>query len=471
MRRSVPLFAAIALFLSACSGQSGTTGTSSGFSGLASGFDPRDLTFSARLVPFDACDAVLAHFKAEALERVGPYGLGGGPYWYGPMFGGAVAEDSGRTDSGGPPVPTTGPVGGDGGDDSFSGTNVQVAGVDEPDIVKNDGERIVAITDGVVRYFDVTGDEPVLRDSLRLESGWGHRFFISGDRAFVFSQGDVWAIPMFAADAARIAPGGYGSPVSIVQEVDLSDPDELHVVRTVRFDGTYLSARAVGDTVRLVVSSYPHQLPFVYPSNPGAEDFAEEANRQVIQDSTIETWLPGYTVYDASGDEAGQGLLVECSRMHRPEEFAGFDTLSVTTLDLGSGLDVGDGTGVIAQGQTVYASPQSLYVSTNVFIPDDAWERFPGDMVELEQTYETAIHKFDIAGTGPARYLASGSVSGHLLNQFALDDHEGFLRVATTTGTPWGGEDSESQVVVLAERDGTLNEVGRVGDLGKGERI
>jgi uncharacterized secreted protein with C-terminal beta-propeller domain len=157
--------------------------------------------------------------------------------------------------------------------------------------------------------------------------------------------------------------------------------------------------------------------------------------------------------------------------MHRPEEFAGFDTLSVTTLDLGGALQVGNGTGVIAEGQTVYASTEALYVSTNVYIPDDAWERFPNDMEALEQTYETAIHKFDISGEGPAQYLASGSVEGHLLNQFAMDEHEGFLRVATTTGTPWGGEDSESQVVVLTERNGELAEVGSVGDMGEGERI
>jgi uncharacterized secreted protein with C-terminal beta-propeller domain len=471
MRRSLALVAVLAMSLTACSGNSGSTSTTGDLSGFASEFDPRDLTFSARLVPFNACDAVLAHFKAEALERVGPYGLGGGPIWFGPVlaegdFAEGGARDSAVTTAAGAPVPT-GTEGGNG----YSGTNVQVAGVDEPDIVKTDGNWIVSIIDGVMRYVDVTGGQPVLRDEVRLESGWGHRFFISGDRAFVFSQGDLWAIPMFAADAARIAPGGWGEPVSIVQEVDLSNPDALQVVRTVRLDGSYLSARAIGDTVRMVVSSYPHQLPFVYPSNSSAEEFALNANRQIIQDSKIETWLPGYTVYDAEGRETGSGLLVECSRMHRPEEFAGFDTLSVTTLDLGGALQVGNGTGVIAEGQTVYASTEALYVSTNVYIPDDAWERFPNDMEALEQTYETAIHKFDISGEGPAQYLASGSVEGHLLNQFAMDEHEGFLRVATTTGTPWGGEDSESQVVVLTERNGELAEVGSVGDMGDGERI
>lgn len=470
MRRMLTLVAVLTIAASACTIDSNTTGTTSGggiTSGLTAGFNPRDLTFSARLVPFDACDAVLAHFQAEALERVGPYGLNGGPIWYGPVM-------EGRDDMGGAPDTTTGGVapqpGSDGGN-GVSGTNVQVAGVDEPDIVKIDANRIVSIVDGVMRYVDVTGDEPAQRGQLRLDSGWGHRFFISGDRAFVFSQGDIWAVPMFASDAARIAPGGWGAPVSIVQEVDLSNPDALRVVRTVRLDGNYLSARAIGDTVRMVVSSYPAQLPFVYPSTPSAEDFALEANRQIIRDSKIETWLPGYTTYDGEGRETSKGLLVDCARMHRPEEFAGFDTLSVTTLDLGAALRVGGGTGVIAEGQTVYASSENLYVSTNVWIPDDAWQRFPNDMPILEQSYETAIHKFAIAGEGPAEYLASGSVKGHLLNQFAMDELDGFLRVATTTGTPWGGEDSESQVLVLTERDGLLTEVGSVGNLGKGERI
>lgn len=468
MRRISALLVAMGLLLAACGDDASSTTTTGGtISAAGSSFNPRNLTFTARLTPFDACDAVLAHFKAEALERVGPYGLSGGPMWYGPVF----AEDAAREGA----VETTAaaslPTGGGQEGVDYSGTNVQVAGVDEPDIVKTDGTRIVSIIDGVIRYVDVSGDTPRLVDELTLESGWGHRFFLSGDRAIVFSAGDLWGIPMFSEDAARIAPGGWGRPVSVVQEIDLSDPSNLQVVRTVRLDGTYLSARKVGDTVRMVLTSYPHDLPFVYPSNESAEDIALEANRRIIEQSTIETWLPGYTAYDADGRETGSGLVVDCNRMNRPAEFAGFDTLSITTLDMNSSLQVGGGTGVIAEGQTVYASTESLYVATNVWIPEDAWERFGTEMDDLEETYRTAIHKFDIAGEGPADYRASGSVEGHLLNQFAMDEHEGFLRVATTLGTPWGSDDSESQVVVLGERDGELAAVGSVGNMGEGEQI
>jgi hypothetical protein len=48
----------------------------------------------------------------------------------------------------------------------------------------------------------------------------------------------------------------------------------------------------------------------------------------------------------------------------------------------------------------------------------------------------------------------------------------GNLRVATTNGPPWGFDDSaESFVTVLQVRDGELQQIGQVGEMGKGERI
>jgi uncharacterized secreted protein with C-terminal beta-propeller domain len=465
MRRYLALAAVMVMAMTACT----RAETTSPMRSLGASFDPRSITFSAILTPFDACDAVLAHFKAEALERVGPYGLDGGPRWYF-LEGGARAVE----DAAGPPgdgVVTTmaasSPAGGS--DEGFSGTNVQVSGVDEPDIIKTDGKRILSIVDGKLRYVDASGDTPVLLGELQLETGWNHRFFVDGDRAFVFSQGDLYAIPMFAADAARIA-SPYGMTVSVVQEVDLSDPDDMQVVRTLRVDGSYLSARSIDGVVRMVVSSYPSALPFVYPSNESAEDIALAANRQIIGTSTLETWVPSYTLYDADGDEIDSGLVVACDRMHRPAEFAGFDTLSVTTLDLSGALGAGNGTGVIARGETVYASSSSLYVATNVWIPENVTDTT--DFEEFSERYETAVHKFDIAGDGPATYRASGSIDGHLLNQFSMDEFDGDLRVAVTEGAPWSfEEDSESKIVVLTERGGLLVEIGSVGDMGKGERI
>ena len=89
-------------------------------------------------------------------------------------------------------------------------------------------------------------------------------------------------------------------------------------------------------------------------------------------------------------------------------------------------------------------------------------------------------HKFDVRSAGPPRYVASGSVPGSLLNQYALSEFGGHLRVATTS-TPESGmappnpapsaPPSTSAVYVLAQNGPRLDEVGRAGGLGKGERI
>ena len=362
---------------------------------------------------------------------------------------------------------TTVPQGLGEGNGGYSTTNVQVAGVDEPDTIKTDGERILTIMNGILHYVEVDGAAGRLAGSLTLPEGWNHRFFMAGDRALVFSQGDGYAVPLIEGDS-RIMPTWNG-PVTLVHEIDLSDPAAMRIVRTLRLEGGYLSARAIDGTVRMVISSYPSDLPFVYPSGPAAEDLALETNKRVIEQSTLDDWLPSYTLL--AGDEVmEQGLLVDCEQTHRPAEFAGFDTLSVVTFDLDGRLDPSAAAAVIADGETVYASTERLYVATNVWVPSE----LIGDarLATMEEDYSTAIHAFDITGDGPARYLASGAVDGHLLNQFSMDEYEGHLRVATTDGSPWSATDaSESAVSVLAIEGDRLAEVGRVGDLGKGESI
>lgn len=473
MRKTLVTVAAFMMMVAACTDDGGSpsttnpfgNGTGSGISAIAANFDPTEISFAASLELFDSCDAVLGHFKSEALARVGPYGLDGGGWYYPtPLLEGdvAVAEQRAFDDAAAPA--TSGTDGGEG--VGFSGSNVQVAGVDEPDLMKTDGDRILVMLNQELHYIDTSGETPRLLGTVWLP-GWDHRFFFDGDTAIVFGRGDGYSV---GVAETSIAPQ-YSGPTTLVFEVDLSDPSELSVVRTMRIDGNHLSARAIDGTIRLVVSSYPNDLPFVYPSNPNAEDFALEANKQVIQQSTIGDWLPGYTLIQGTdGETIDTGVLIDCGEVHRPAEFAGFNTLSVLTMSLDDGLDSVVGSGVIANGETIYASTESLYVATNVWVPDQ-WIG-TADAREFEQEYETAIHKFDISGTGPAEYVASGSVDGHLLNQFAMDEHDGYLRVATTDGPPWGfQEDSESFVTVLQVRDDRLEQVGRVGDMGHGERI
>ena len=342
MRRIVVLTVAVALFAAACSG-SGTTSTTNpssttrapiGTTGTTGGgvevitdrFDPNDIKFVAALERLDSCDAVLAHFQEEALKRVGPYGLNGGGGWFGPMpvDDVMVMEEMADGDMAAPA--TTMAAAQTAGNDSggrvegvdYSGTNVQVAGVDEPDIVKTDGNRILAIVDGVLTYVDVSGDDPSILGKLRFDEGWNHTLFVQGDTAYVFSYGHGYdGIPEPLVAAADIMPEPwFTGEISLIHQVDLSDPANMEIVRTLRVEGRYLSARAIGETVRVVINSFPNDLPFVYPSGPAAEEFAEEANQAVIRNSTIGDWLPSYTLFDGETVVA-EGLAVDCDRVHR----------------------------------------------------------------------------------------------------------------------------------------------------------
>jgi len=86
-----------------------------------------------------------------------------------------------------------------------------------------------------------------------------------------------------------------------------------------------------------------------------------------------------------------------------------------------------------------------------------------------ETSEKTAIHRIHIED-GTIKYEASGQVPGHVLNQFSMDEHNGYFRIATTTGEVWGWGQSTSKnhVYIL---DMNLNITGRLEDLAHGEKI
>jgi hypothetical protein len=441
------------------------------------------------LAPFADCSAFLDHVKAAARERVGPYGLEATGGWWGPDV---IMEEMAEDAAGGRPAPLTaeepasGPAAAPSpsGDGSFTGTNVQEAGVDEPDIVKTDGDRILVVSENVLTYVDIAAGTPVETDDLVLPEGWNHELFFAGDRALVLTNGGSWGVPVGPPVGPLVDTGDdraaeptigpdHGGPAALVTEIDLSDPSDLRIAASMRIEGQYLSARAIGDHVRLAVSSGPSRLPWVYPQSVAGEQRATETNRAIVDESRLEDWVPSYVM--SSDDASTGGSLLGCDRLHHPVDFSGFDVISVVDLDLADGLATGfrpaDAVGVLAAGQTVYSSNDRFYVATTKWTGADL-PRDGDAIVEWSDDVETDLHAFAIAPGAPTRYVASGTVEGSLLDQFSLDEHDGYLRVITTDGSPWDEHDlSESSLVVLQEQGERLVEVGRVGGLGRGERL
>jgi len=439
----------------------------------ASGADPAsqppspadDITLVSALEPFDSCEELLGYFREEALERVGPWGLDGGFDHYVAMEGTelraggptSVADTAAAASSGG------GAATGD-----FSTTNVQEAGVDEPDIAKTDGRRVVALARGRLHVLTVDDGGTLTKGgSVKVIDAWGGGLLLDGDRVLVMGQADGGVHPLHdvAVDRA-IMPVGSGR--SSLQLVDISEPSDPRIVSTLEVDGQYSSARLVDGVARVVLTSQPMALPFVTPEGGGirAEREARSRNRQVVRDSTIDQWLPYAVATDeATGNQREQTLL-DCEQVHHPDTFSGFGLVSIVTVDLRGQLHADGTAAVVGSAETTYASTDNLYVALN------EWGRHDTPSPVSAEGMRTTIHQFDISDVGGARYIASGQVDGRLLNQWALSEHDGHLRVATTTDRVRGGRDrSDSAVTVLRAEAGRLVRVGHVDGLGRGEQI
>ncbi len=450
--------------------------------------DPGVPAGALRLVAFDSCQQALDALRGAAKAAVGPYGFGGG--------GGIVAFDagSGAERKAGPPdaaapgagVPGAAPGGAPGGgaapggapgqgatkDDSsgYSGTNTHEAGVDEPDLVKTDGRRIVTVTHGVLRVVDAHSRE--LTGELDLADGAADgavdgplryaptNLLLAGDRALVL----VESYQGWRGGPAEDGPVQQRLTGPTLLLVDLAG-GRPRLVSTYTIDGGLVDARQVGATVRVVVRSTP-QLVFPY-ENRKTDAQRTAANQAVIDRAGIEAWLPRWEVNTGGERRSGR---VDCAAVSRPANYSGASMLTVLTVDLGqSALGSGDPVTVVADGDTVYGTGTTLYVAN-----DQRWRAMPvpgvRDGAKVEE--RTDLYKFDVSGTGRPRFAAAGSVPGWLINQYALSEWHGDLRVATTTGQPWDRNTvSESSVYVLRQRGRTLDQVGHVGGLGKRERI
>ena len=340
------------------------------------------------------------------------------------------APAGGGGDGGSGPTPVTAPtpesdaVGGD-----SSSTNIQEAGVDEPDIVKSDGTNVFALTEGRLTAVDARSPTPRRLSSVKI-GGTGAEMLAHGRRILVVSS------------------SGSGTWLT---EVDVANPGAMRVLRTLSVDGEHVSSRLHGRTVRIVVASTPRAVRLPVPITDGPPVVADTARRKPLRTRRA-GWVPSSLLRNRRSGHKRRRALVACKHVRRTPRFTGAGMLSVLTIDLSYGIHRFDSDAVMTDARTVYASTGSVYVATA-----GGWER--GD---------TSIHRFDVNGAERTDYRASGEVPGELLNQFSLSEHGGVLRAATTSTAE---DESQSYVTVLATKGSRLEKAGQVGGLGRGERI
>ncbi|HEX3311500.1 MAG TPA: beta-propeller domain-containing protein, partial [Streptosporangiaceae bacterium] len=428
----------------------------------------------ARLMSFHGCGDELAALRRAAEASVGPFGLPGvagsaegTAYPAGRAAGAPAAAGEGARAAAAPATaaPTAAPA--------YSGTNDYQAGVDEPDLVKTDGRRIVTVAGGVLQVIDAASRTVTGRLDLdAVGAGIGYQpanLLLSGDHALLLSGGGP-----VAGSAGGAPPPVFGSRLLLVGLAG-----HPQVMSSYRIEGSLLDARQIGSAVRVVIGSQPR---LNFPAQPYGTTDAQRvaANQAVIRHAGLDAWLPHYE--ETSGSVTSTGHI-SCSAVSRPATYSGANLLTVLTFDLASdALGSGGGVAIVADGSTVYGTGSSLYVAS-----DGRWQAgapkggagasMPGSSAAGQP--QTEIYRFDMTRPGPPRFAAGGSVPGYLLDQYALSEWRGYLRIATTTGSSWaiadgpppGAQTSSSAVYVLSTRGPVMRLAGHIAGLGLTERI
>jgi uncharacterized secreted protein with C-terminal beta-propeller domain len=426
---------------------------------LITGGGPRSITSEAvaasGLVPFDDCADLAEWYRSAALDEVTAYGLGGGGGYLRTDM--AFAEDgvtSGEVPAASAPAYDVA--------NGATGTNLQEAGVDEPDIAKTDGALTYVLDGRQLVVTDASGAEPVEVGRLELPPRlYAAEMLLVGDRVVLFA--DV-VQPWGAHDTFDTFPASG----TLVAVVDVSDPAAMRIDSEREVEGSRVAAREHEGTVRVVLRSQP-ELDFVTPfprwelprreawggtDRPSMREALAE-NRRIIREADAQAFLPQQRV-----DGGASEPLLDCSDVTHPETASGLGTLSVLTLDPTAPTAV-ESTAISAVGDQVYASTDRLYVATSAgggwFWEDDS-----------SRISHTEVHAFDVAGSDTA-YVASGKVPGYAPDRWSFSEHEGRLRVATTEQRLF--RDVESTVTVLEEIGSRLVAVGSVSGMGPGEQI
>jgi len=369
------------------------------------------------------------------------------------------------------------PTGGDDEVSSVGKTNVQVEGIDEADILKNDGKYLYIASNrdywdngkkseknksfaqvsivglkaegklekiSTITLFEGKVDAP----EREMVSG----LFLSGDKLVAVTNTCGGFSPY-----ARIMPGSRPQrQQTVVRVYDIKDRAKPKLEKTYKQDGSYLSARLV-DYKLCVISNYYVD---VYNGKLGRKDI-----------------IPCYTV-DEKEKQIPAGRIYIAKTEPTPSY------LVVTTLSLKELKKEPEKAAVLGCGENIFCSGDYLYAARTIYPSYDIVEETsrPSKDIVIEDDpasakapkpapeipfEKTEIYKFSIKDA--PGFLTSASVTGHLLNQFSMDEYEGNVRIATTQER-WTnkGRDSSSNIYVL---DAQLKQLGSIRSIAPNERI
>ena len=323
----------------------------------------------------------------------------------------------------------------------YSQTNVQVQGVDEADIVKTDGEYIYTISKGNTALIVKAYPPDEARVVARIEAPdlCLTGLFVNDDRLVVMGC----RAPIITPDILLHRRGAWGywpylSDNTTVMVFDISDRASPRLLKHVVVSGGYLTSRMIGDYVYVLASAW-------------AVEYRKMGNRiepvlvlpVICVDGRVDVIEPTEIYYANITDYAYTFTTILAINIRDGAE-------EPTHLTLLTGVS-----------SCIYVSRNNIYIA----MPTMETPAYGEDIAYIYRMDITYIYRIRIFGPKMA-CKAFGSVPGRPLNQFSMDEHDGYLRIATTKGHSWAG--STNNIYVL---DMDLLPVGALEGIAPGEEI
>ncbi len=400
----------------------------------------------------------------------------------------------------------------------YSTTNIQVEGVDEADIVKNDGKYIYTISGNKVIIVDAyPAENAKIVSELEFEQA-PYQIFVNKDRLIVFgSQQEKIAEEEVEEPGAVQSSEGVAVKSSLLpyyyprytQKVftnvyDISDRSDPKLVDTVTVRGYYFNSRMIGDYVYLIANEdvyYYEDRPIPLPALerngiektvpateilcPPYPDYSYRytnilalnvqdkdkpvTHRVVLTGNTQTMYMSLNNLYLTS--RKYQRWIDSRLKLLEKAITPLLPTSIVSEVENTKGSELDDSTKWNKIGQLLEEYTDSLTSEERLDFNKKMETKAQEVQMEIaKETEQTVIHRISV-DKGVINYESEGEVPGTVLNQFSMDEYDSHFRIATTAGyaSTRAGEPTSSNNIYVLNMD--LDIVGEVEDLAPGERI
>lgn len=319
----------------------------------------------------------------------------------------------------------------------YSETNTQVEGVDEADVVKTDGKYIYYLTNRKLTITDVNDSSNIIATSdINFENDefYPQEIYLRGDRVVVIG---TTSVKKEKDEEKEYYVSSY-TTYTVAKVYNLEEKTNPKEERTVQIEGTYLSSRMIGDNIYLISNKYID---------------AYLCKKYKATKLNEEDFKPTYS--DTSESDELKCIDYDC--IYYIPEFEDTSYLNIVAFDITKN-ETANIESYLGAGSQIYSSTTNLYI-TKV--------KYDYETKRSDYELNTEIYKFKLEDAS-CTFVKTGTVPGSVLNQFSMDEKDGYFRIATTNSESWDTEDDTNNLYVLNEN---LEIVGKVEGLAPGEKI